>query len=189
MKQLEVRNHKNAHFTHTQSTIRCFDALNFRPTPSNIDISRNQVHTRTPHTFCLTTTTLTCVFVRKVEARNHKNAHFTHTQSTIGCFDALNFRPTPSNIDISRNQVHTGTPHTFRLTTTTFPCVFVMQQEVRNHKNAHFTHTQSTDRCFDALNFRPTPSNIDISRNQVHTRTPHTFCLSTTTFSCVFVRK
>jgi hypothetical protein len=50
---------------HTKSTFRCFHALNFRQTAANIEISRKQVHTGTPHTFCLTTTTLKCVFVKQ----------------------------------------------------------------------------------------------------------------------------
>ena len=42
-----------------------------------------------------------------------------------GSMYALNFRQPAANIDIPRPQLHTGTPHTFCLTTTTFPCVLV----------------------------------------------------------------
>ena len=40
-------------------------------------------------------------------------------------FYALNFRQTPAIIEISRTQVHTGTPHIFCHTTTAIACVFV----------------------------------------------------------------
>ena len=40
-------------------------------------------------------------------------------------FYALNFRQTPAIRDISRTQVHTGTPHVFCHTTTVIACVFV----------------------------------------------------------------
>ena len=56
---------QNCTFIHVQSTFRCCCALNLRPTVANIKISQNQVHTGTPHTFCLTTTTLKCVFVKQ----------------------------------------------------------------------------------------------------------------------------
>jgi hypothetical protein len=39
-----------------------------------------------------------------------------------------------ANIEISRNQVHTGTSHTFCLTTTSFPCVFVKKYKVKSRK-------------------------------------------------------
>ena len=48
-----------------------------------------------------------------------------YQDSTFHCFYALNFRQSPSMIEICRNQVHTGTPHIFCLTTTSIPCVFV----------------------------------------------------------------
>jgi hypothetical protein len=40
-------------------------------------------------------------------------------------FYALNFRQTPAIIEISRTQLHTGTPHVFCHTTTAIVCVFV----------------------------------------------------------------
>ena len=62
-----------------------------------------------------------------IGGQKSQKSPFIPTQSTVRCFDTLNFRPTAANIEISRIQVHTGTPHPFCLTTTTFPCVFVKQ--------------------------------------------------------------
>ena len=59
---------------HTQSTLHCFYALNLRQTASNMEISRSRVHTGIPHTFCLTTSTIACVFVKKYEVKSRKKA-------------------------------------------------------------------------------------------------------------------
>jgi hypothetical protein len=56
-------------------------------------------------------------------------------------------------------------------------------------QKSSFIHTHSTFRCFYALNCRQTAANIQIFRRPVHTGAPHTFCLTTTTFPCVFVKK
>ena len=40
-----------------------FHAVNFRQIASITELCRHQVHTGTPHIFCLTTTTIICVFV------------------------------------------------------------------------------------------------------------------------------
>ena len=48
-----------------------------------------------------------------------------HADSTFQWFYAVNFRQTPAIRDISRTQVHTGTPHVFCHTTTVIACVFV----------------------------------------------------------------
>jgi hypothetical protein len=63
----------------------------------------------------------------EIGGQKSQKCPFIHMQLTFRCFDALNFRPTAANTEISRTQVHTGTPHPFCLTTTTFPCVFVKQ--------------------------------------------------------------
>jgi hypothetical protein len=52
---------------------------------------------------------------------------FIHTVSTFHYLYPLNFCQSPSIIEICRNQVHTGTPHIFCLTTTGIPCVLVKQ--------------------------------------------------------------
>ncbi len=52
---------------------------------------------------------------------------------TFQWFCALNFRQTPAISEISRNQLHTGTPHVFRHTTTDIECVFVKICPVKNH--------------------------------------------------------
>ena len=61
-------------FIHTQSTFRCFYALNSRQLAANIEIFWTQVHTGTSHTFCLTTTTLKCVFVKQYVVKSRKIA-------------------------------------------------------------------------------------------------------------------
>jgi hypothetical protein len=50
-------------FVQTVTTFHCFYALNFCQSPSIIEICRNKVHTGTAHIFCLTTTSIPCVFV------------------------------------------------------------------------------------------------------------------------------
>jgi hypothetical protein len=57
-------------FIHTVPTFACFFALNFRQSPSRIEIFRILLHARTPHTFCLTTTRIKCVFVKKKAPEN-----------------------------------------------------------------------------------------------------------------------
>jgi hypothetical protein len=59
--------HKSFKFTciHTVSTFHCFYALNFRQRSSMMEICRNQVHTGIAHIFCLTTTSIPCVFVKQ----------------------------------------------------------------------------------------------------------------------------
>ena len=49
-----------------------FYALNFRQSVSITDLCRNQVHTGTPHTFCLTTTSLTCVSICYLVPNRHQ---------------------------------------------------------------------------------------------------------------------
>ena len=50
-------------FIHTVHTFHCFFALNFRQSPSKMEIFRIPVHAGTPHTFCLATTSIKCVLV------------------------------------------------------------------------------------------------------------------------------
>ena len=47
------------------TTFRFSCALHCCQTPSNTEVSQNGVHTGTPHTFCVTPTTIACVFVMK----------------------------------------------------------------------------------------------------------------------------
>ena len=56
-------------------------------------------------------------------------------------------------------------------------------------KKSTLIPTQSTFRCFYDLYFGPTVSNMETFRTHVHAGTSHTFCLITTTFPCVFVKK
>ena len=57
--------------------------------------------------------------------QTHLNFTFIHTDSTFQWFYAVNFRQTPAIRDISRSQLHTGTPHVFCHTTTVIACVLV----------------------------------------------------------------
>ena len=59
---------------------------------------------------------------------SQKQLNFTiiHTDSTFQWFYALNFRQTPAIREISRTQLHTGTPHVICHTTTAIACVFVI---------------------------------------------------------------
>jgi hypothetical protein len=71
---------------HTQSTFRCLDALHFLPLAANIEVSRNQVHTGIQHTFCLITTTIACVFVKKQKVKSPRKARsYPHSR----LFDAF----------------------------------------------------------------------------------------------------
>ena len=71
---------------HTQSTFRCFHALHFLPLAVNIQVSRNQVHTGIQHTFCLITTTIACVFVKKQKVKSRRKSRlYPHSRH----FDAF----------------------------------------------------------------------------------------------------
>ena len=71
---------------HSRSTFRCLDALNFLQLAANIAVSRNQVHTDTPHTFCLITTTIAWVFVKKQKVKSLRKARlYPHSRH----FDAF----------------------------------------------------------------------------------------------------
>jgi hypothetical protein len=71
---------------HTQSTFRWLDTLNFLPLAANIEVSPNQVHTGIPHTFCLITTTIAWVFVKKQNVKSRRKARlYPHSRH----FDAL----------------------------------------------------------------------------------------------------
>jgi hypothetical protein len=67
-----------------------------------------------------------------VGSQKSKNVSFVATDSTFQWFYALNFRQTPVITEISRTQVHTGTPHIFCHTTTAIACVFVKMLVVKN---------------------------------------------------------
>ena len=144
---------KSLKFTdkHTVSTFRYFDPVNFRQSPEMMEICRNPVHTGTPHILCLTTTSIPCVFVNMPESspnrypthtlsHNHKHAmcicesigtrkslKFTviHTVSLLHWFYPINFRQSPSMMEIWRSQVHIGTTHILCLTTTVIICVWM----------------------------------------------------------------
>ena len=57
---------------------------------------------------------------------------FIHMDSTFQLVYALNFLHTPAITEISRTQVHAGTPHVFCHTTTAIACVFVKMWAVKN---------------------------------------------------------
>jgi hypothetical protein len=62
-----------------------------------------------------------------IGSRESLKITFIHTVSTFHYLYPLNFRQRPSIIEICRNQVHAGTPHILRLTTTGITCVLVKQ--------------------------------------------------------------
>ena len=82
---------------HSRSTFRCLDALNFLPLSANIAVSRNQVHTDTPHTFCLITTTIAWVFVKKQKVKSRRKArlypHSRHFDAFMISTSAPQFQP------------------------------------------------------------------------------------------------
>ena len=67
---------------------------------------------------------------------------FIHTDSTFQWCYALNFRQTPAITEISRTQVHTGTPHIICHTTTVIACVFVKMWAVKNRQISRL-HTRT----------------------------------------------
>ena len=71
---------------------------------------------------------------RDVGSQKPLKITFIHTDSTCQWFYALHFRQTPAIIEISRTQVHTGTPHIFCHTTTAIACVSVKMWPVKNRK-------------------------------------------------------
>jgi hypothetical protein len=98
-------------FIHTVSTFHCFYALNFRQSPSIIQISQ---------------IILLCI-CGKIGTEQSLKFTFVQTVTTFHSFYPLNFHQSPSMIDICRIEVHTGTAHIFGLTTTSIPCIFVNQ--------------------------------------------------------------
>ena len=64
---------------------------------------------------------------------SQKQLNFTiiHTDSIFQWFYALNFRLTPAIVDLSRTQLHTGTPYVICHTTTAIACVFVKMWAVK----------------------------------------------------------
>ena len=67
-----------------------------------------------------------------VGSRKPLNFTFILTDSTFQWVYALNIRHTPAITEISRIQVHTGTPHVFCHTPTAIACVFVKMWAVKN---------------------------------------------------------
>ena len=67
-------------FIHMDSTFHWFHTLKSRQPPAIIEISRTQVHTGTPHTFCHTNTVITCVFVKTWAFKNRQRSRL-YTQS------------------------------------------------------------------------------------------------------------
>jgi hypothetical protein len=111
-----------------------------------------------------------------------------YQDSTFHCFYALNFRQSPSRIEICRNQVHTNASNIFGLQ----PLAYHVYLWSSRHPTTAQTHgyiAGSIFHCFYALNFRQSPSMIEICPNQVHTGTPHIFCLTTTSIPCVFAKE
>jgi hypothetical protein len=126
---------QNCTFTHAVD----FSLLLFSQLPPNCckhrDIPKSSPHRYPTHTLSHNHHLPMCI-CEDIGGQTPQKCSFIHTQSTFRCCYALNFRQTAANIQISGNQVHTGTPHTFCLTTTTIPCVFVKKWEVKTRKNA-----------------------------------------------------
>ena len=91
---------------HTQSTFRCLDALHFLPLAANIEVSRNQVHTGIQHTFCLITTTIACVFVKKQKVKSRRKARsYPHSR----LFDAFMLSTSAPHVQTWRHFGHMST--------------------------------------------------------------------------------
>ena len=83
-----------------------------------------------------------------VGSQKPANFTFIHTDSTFQWFYALNFRQTPAIIEISRIQVHTGTPHMFCHTTTAIACVFVKMWAVKHRQKSRlYTRSRHFSGC------------------------------------------
>ena len=130
---------KKLTFVDTVSKFDCFCAVTFCQTASVIEVFWIPLYTGTPHVFCLPNTVIACVFV----SQNPLNFTFIHTDSTCQWSYALNFRQTPAIIEISRAQVHTGTPHIICHTNTAIACVSVKVWAVKNRSNSRlYTRTR-----------------------------------------------
>ena len=81
--------------------------------------------TQVPHTYSVTQPRHCMCICEDMGSLQPINLTSIHADSTFQWFYAVNFRQTPAIRDISRTQVHTGTPHVFCHTTTTIACVFV----------------------------------------------------------------
>ena len=71
---------------HTVSTFHYLYPLNFRQSPSMMEICRNQVHTGAPHIFCLTTTSIPCVFVKVLAPKNLSNSRLYNRTRHFSAF-------------------------------------------------------------------------------------------------------
>jgi hypothetical protein len=159
-------------FIHTQSTFRCFDAVNFRPTAANTEISRSlSVHRYPTHILSHNHYLPMCI-CEAIGGQTSQNSTFIHTQSTFRCWYPVNFRPTAANIEISRSQVHTGTPHPFCHTTTTFSdCALcknsgiIQGRTVRTESRAAAKRTSSDMKCCCAAGSR----DLDVTINSRET--------------------
>ncbi len=79
--ETEGQKSQKSTFIPTQSTFRCLDALYFGPTVSNMETFRTHVHAGISHTFCLITTTITCVCVEKQKVKSRRKARlYPHTR-------------------------------------------------------------------------------------------------------------
>jgi hypothetical protein len=84
--ETEGQKSQKSTFIPTQSTFRCFYDLNFGPTVSNMEIFRTHVHTGTSHTFCLITTTIACVCVKKHEVKSRRKARWYPHSRLLAAF-------------------------------------------------------------------------------------------------------
>ena len=171
-------------FIHTVSTFHCFYALNFRQSPWMIEICRIQVHAGTPHIFCLTTTSIPCVFLKQQAPENRSNwrlytrsLHFTafmlSTSSTV--LQSMSFA------EFKFMQV----PHTYSVWQP--PAYHVHLCRNKHPKIAQIHGCICVFHYFYALNFRQSASITQLCWIQVHTGNPHIFCLTIASLTCVSV--
>ena len=162
-----IGNRKSLEFTVTYHDwkIHTFYAVNFRHSDSITDLCRIQVHTGTPLIFCLTTTTTTRKFTRFMISTSStvlQSLIYAGFKSTQVSHTYSVSQPLPWYVYSCRNR-H---PKTTRI----YGCIPVLHH-------------------FYALKLRQSVAIIELSRIQVHTGTPHIFCLTTTTIICVFVKE
>jgi len=153
-----------------------------------LEICRNQVHTSTPHAFSLTTSAIICVFVKKGASEHWWNSSSYTRSRHFATFMLSTSSKVLQSLNYGRIE-STQVPHTYSVSQP-LPS-YVYSWSNRHPKPAEIdvrTHVL-TFLWFYAVNFRQSPSMMEICRNQVHTGTPHIFGLTTTSIPCVFVEQ
>ncbi len=93
-----------------------------------------------PHKFCHTTTTITCVFVKKWAAKYRSNSRlYTRSRHSIMHVSRILL----NNHEGLQILIHTGAAHVFGLPTTAIACVLV-KEWTENSLKFTFIHTVST---------------------------------------------